>query len=153
MKLLKFFQVLDFTMRLYRDSVIYLHHQGQFWTQDTDTKIQVKYGQKLFLDTHEPASLHSRPLVWGTCSQFCGYALQDLFLWTGICLNIGVTYDLTALIRDLPLCVNLWISHEHDRCTLWSTFEGACLQDVSCSKPLFHWNCTAPSLCASDPVD
>ena len=52
-----FFQILDFTMRFYRTSVVYLHHEGQFRSQDTDTKIQAKYGQKLFLDSRHSVSL------------------------------------------------------------------------------------------------
>ena len=44
-------------MRFYRTSVIYLHHEGQFRSQDTDTKIQAKYGQKLFLDSRHSVSL------------------------------------------------------------------------------------------------
>ena len=58
-----FLQVLDFTMRFYRSSVIYLHHEGQFRSQDTDTKIQAKYGQKLFLDSRHSVSLMQCPSI------------------------------------------------------------------------------------------
>ena len=44
----------DIAMVFKRNSVVYLHHVGQFFSMDGDTKLNVKLGQQFFMDTrHE----------------------------------------------------------------------------------------------------
>ena len=43
-------QILDIVMEFSRSAVIYFHHNGQLLSHDSDQKIVVPIGQKLFLD-------------------------------------------------------------------------------------------------------
>ena len=48
------FQILDVVFNLTMDALMYFHHQGQFFSQDSDQKVLVPKGKKLFLDVrHE----------------------------------------------------------------------------------------------------
>ena len=41
-------------MIFWRNSVVYLHHVGQFFSMDGDTKLNVELGKQFFMDTrHE----------------------------------------------------------------------------------------------------
>ena len=45
-------RIMDVTLRLSMTSVVFLHHRGQFHSQDSDTKVKAKLGEKLFIDTN-----------------------------------------------------------------------------------------------------